>query len=127
MPAAGSGPVYALAVGGAPAGTLRVDAVYRDGHGWVGQKAPWLIAPTYRGPVLIRGARIDAPGAMRFAFGTGQHLVGLRIARHTELQPSGWRAVPALTLVRGSGCYAYQVDGTTFSHVIVIKIGWGAP
>jgi hypothetical protein len=122
MPAAGPGPAYLLAVGGAAVSTLQVDRAYRDALGWVGQKAPWLIAPSYRGPLLIRGARIDAPGAMRFAFDTGQHLAGLRIASRTSLQPSGWRAVPALTLVRGAGCYAYQVDGTTFSHVIVVRV-----
>ena len=35
----------------------------------------------------------------------------------------GWRAFPSYTRVRtGSGCYAYQIDGTTFSKVLVFRL-----
>ncbi len=122
MPAVGNGPAYVLAVGGAPAGVLRVMGGYRDAQGWVGQKSPWLVAPSYRGPVLIRGARVDAAGEMRFALGFGQHLRSLRLAARAGVQPNGWRAIPSVTLVRRPGCYAYQVDGTSFSQIIVIRV-----
>jgi hypothetical protein len=122
MQVAGTGPVYAFAVDGVPAGHLPVVESYRDAKGWVGQKSPWLIAPDYHGPVLVRGARIDGTGEMRFAFGTGQHLRTLRVAAHSGQQRNGWRVIPSLTLVRKPGCYAYQVDGTTFSQVIVIRV-----
>ena len=35
--------------------------------------------------------------------------------------PAGTRYVPSYTRVRGPGCYAYQIDGTTFSRVIVFR------
>jgi hypothetical protein len=127
MLAVGPGPAYVLSVGGAPAGRLRVAGAYRDPKGWVGQKSPWLIAPSYRGPVLVRGARVDAPGELRFAFGYGQHLRSLYLPAHQRVQRSGWRAWPSATLVRGAGCYAYQVDGTSFSRVIVIRVIWSRP
>ena len=35
--------------------------------------------------------------------------------------PGGGRAWITYTRVRGGGCYAYQVDGTGFSEVIVFR------
>lgn len=34
---------------------------------------------------------------------------------------SEWRYYPTTTLLPGSGCYAFQVDGTGFSDVIVFQ------
>jgi hypothetical protein len=121
----GAGPAYIAAV---PAGwngsaaTMLIDEQYRDAQGWVGQKSPWLIAPGYRGAALIRGARIDARGGMRLAVGSNQRLKGLRLAAGSGVQPSGWRVQPASAYVRRPGCYAYQIDGTTFSEHVVIRV-----
>jgi hypothetical protein len=57
MPVAGTGPVYLMSVGDDPAGSLGIARA--DLQGWRGQKAPWIASPRYRGPILIRGARID--------------------------------------------------------------------
>ncbi len=40
----------------------------------------------------------------------------LELAAEQETQ---WRYDPSSTLRRGPGCYAFQVDGTNFSDVIV--------
>jgi len=32
-----------------------------------------------------------------------------------------WRYGPSVTILPGPGCYAFQVDGTTFSEVIVFE------
>lgn len=122
MPVAGRGPVYFMSVGGEPAGSVGIGESRRDSRGWRGQKAPWIADPRYRGPILIRGARIDAPGPMRFARGTGDHLRAIHQRRGVSVQPNGWRAWPALLLVRAPGCYALQVDGLSFSRVIVIRV-----
>ena len=39
------------------------------GSNWNGQKVLWFVAPSYRGPVLIRGRRLDAPDVLRFERG----------------------------------------------------------
>ena len=33
----------------------------------------------------------------------------------------GWRDTASYTRFRGPGCYGYQIDGTTFSRVIVFS------
>ena len=111
-----------MSVGGEPAGSVRIVAGTRGERAWFGQKAPWIAGPRYRGPVLIRGARIDGPGQARFARTTGQHLRELYQARGAGVQPNGWRAWPALLLVHSTGCYGLQVDGTSFSEIIVIRV-----
>ena len=32
-----------------------------------------------------------------------------------------WLGYPSYTRLRGGGCYAYEVDGTSFSRVIVFR------
>ena len=32
-----------------------------------------------------------------------------------------WQSFPEVTLVRSAGCFAYQIDGTTFTEVIVFS------
>jgi len=38
----------------------------------------------------------------------------------------GWREWPSYTYVPAVGCFAYQVDGTSFSEVIVFEARIGA-
>ena len=106
-----------------PAGVISVD---RSGKDWWEAKTPWLIARTYNGPILIRGARIDEPGAVRFAYGYGQHLQQARFATGADAElPQNrdqWRLLPLASLFPTKGCYAFQVDGTTFSHVITMRV-----
>jgi hypothetical protein len=94
------------------------------GSQWSGQKVLWFVAPTYRGPVLIRGGRLDAPDTLRFERGKLPP-TELRIPATTRGgYPPGSKLVgqryrPSYTRLRAPGCYAYQIDGTTFSRVIV--------
>jgi hypothetical protein len=87
-----------------------------------GAKVFWYVEPAYQGPVLIRGARIDGPGGLRFS-GPGRRQSVLRIRRNggTEWsgQPPGSRGQPSGVLFRAPGCYAVQIDGTTFSRDVV--------
>jgi hypothetical protein len=122
IPAAGAGPVYMLSVADEPAGAMTIEDSRADPQGWRGQKAPWIAAPRYRGPILIRGARIDAPGEVRFARDEGDHAPALYQRRGQSMQPNGWRVWPGSLLVRAPGCYALQVDGASFSAVIVVRV-----
>jgi hypothetical protein len=99
-PAQGSGPAYEAATydqAPSPAVLLYVDAAHFGGggsanQGWGGQKVLWFVDPRYQGYVLVRGHQIDGPHGMRF---------------QTRLQ--------------APGCYAYRVDGTTFSDEIIFQ------
>lgn len=95
------------------------------GSDWSGQKVLWFVAPRYRGPVLIRGGRLDAPDTLRFERGKVPP-TELRIPAGTPEYgyPPGYKRVgqryrPSYTRLRAPGCYAYQIDGTTFSRIIV--------
>jgi hypothetical protein len=87
----------------------------------------WFIAPRYRGPVLIRGRRLDQPGRIRFDRGKVPP-TEMRISKNDRGgYPPGYKHVgqryrPSYTRLRAPGCYAYQIDGTTFSRVIVFQV-----
>jgi hypothetical protein len=127
-PGIGRGPAYPI---GLSAGVVQlVSASNFDSTAWAGQKVLWFVLPSYRGPVLIRGARIDGPGRVRFDRGDVPPL-SIRIALHptsgsptSPVPPQGTRFRASYTRVRGPGCYAYQVDGTTFSRVVVFRAVW---
>ena len=92
------------------------------GGPWFGQKVFWYVRPTYRGPVLIRGARLDGPESVGFN-GHKQPDPELRIEPgqtvHWDGQPPGSRGVPSGVRVRTPGCYGFQINGTNFSRVVV--------
>jgi hypothetical protein len=116
--ALGDGPVYPVfaAVGQRP-GTLDFRDSKRIGN-FYAQKVLWIARPSYQGPILIRGARIDQPGEMRFILGQGGFSVTeLRLDANGDGEP--WDNWPSSTLVREPGCYAYQIDGEGFSTVVV--------
>ena len=74
----GRGPVYLVGVLGVRGKTIQVDFSTSDRLGWSGEKTPWAVSRSYDGPFLVRGARIDRKGQMRFAYGYGDHLKELR-------------------------------------------------
>jgi hypothetical protein len=80
-------------------------------------KTLWAVDPAYDGPVLIRGAGIDTPRAIWFAY----HKRRLRELEFRRQKSDSWRYGPSFTLLPGPGCYAFQVDGTSFSDVIVFE------
>ena len=123
QPLNGRGPAFLMSVGAAPSGVISIDQSVTDSLGWRGQKTPWFIARTYVGPLLIRGARIDGTGPIRFAKGFGQHLRELRFAAGENNGIEGrWRFLASASLFRVKGCYAFQVDGTTFSRVVTMRV-----
>lgn len=113
----GPGPVYP----GLPSARLRAGGEPTE-RGFFGGKVFWYAAPSYPGHVLIRGRRLDGPGPLRF---TGKRPSELRMKRNVTTtwagQPPGSRGKPSGVLVRASGCYAVQIDGTTFSSTVVFR------
>jgi hypothetical protein len=83
---------------------------------WTGQKVLWIVAPGYRGPLLIRGHQVGGKWWLGFDSLTS------RPWSEMHLKGNGtWLGYPSYTRLREAGCYAYQVDGTTFSRVIVFR------
>jgi hypothetical protein len=90
------------------------------GSAWSGNKVLWIVAPVYRGPVLIRGGRLDGPEGLRFNLGVDPPSQ-LWMDAVPDYVSSDWRNEPSLTRIQAPGCYAYQVDGQGFSEIIVFE------
>lgn len=89
-------------------------------------KVLWFARPSYRGSILIRGRQIDGSGVV--TLGTGPDTqTSLRLASPgaDASGTGGWRNWPSYTFVAEPGCYAYQVDGDTFSETIVFRATQG--
>ena len=83
-------------------------------------KVLWFVLPSYKGPLLIRGGRVDGRAALRFDE-DGIAKSSLFLAQTT----GGPRYRPSYTWAPNAGCYAYQIDGTTFSRTIVFRVTRG--
>ncbi|HST13858.1 MAG TPA: hypothetical protein VLJ44_03270 [Gaiellaceae bacterium] len=116
----GRGPVYP----GLPDGFLMASRDEQYGSTWYGEKVFWFVVPSYRGRVLIRGRRIDAPGRVGFN-GTKTPDPELRIEPYDTVswtgQPKNSRGIPSGVRILTKGCYAFQIDGTTFSRTVVVS------
>jgi hypothetical protein len=111
----------------------------------------WLVEPAYKGPVLVRGGQVNGAGVVSFqqpiTFPDGGfssagspppglpvatvNIQGSETAFYNELDlpaalpadPDGyWRMFFARTHIETPGCYAIQIDGLTFSVVIVFSV-----
>lgn len=120
-PALGDGPVYAA--GFDSSGVLNVsfpaptETVFY-GSEWSGAKVLWFVDPSYQGPVLIRGGRLDGPDGLRFETGNEPPS---ELWIEAGASANGWRNQPSYTRVRSPGCYMYQVDGTSFTEAIIFE------
>ena len=81
-------------------------------------KTLWAVSPAYRGALLIRGRRLDGRGVLRFWPGRTRRMWWRGLWQEQRPQ---WRYGASTTLVPNPGCYAFQVDGTTFSSRIVFE------
>lgn len=91
-------------------------------NGFYGGKLFWYVDPSYLGPVLIRGRRIDQRGPLRFNRGDPRELrIGRGETVEWEGQPAGSRGVPSGVLIRDAGCYEVQINGKDFSYTVVFS------
>jgi hypothetical protein len=124
--ALGPGPIYALSLGpfahtAVMPFVLPSPALF-GGSAWGGQILKWIGAPSYHGPVLIRGRTLTGPDGL--GFGAGKvPLAEMDVPPGgVALNPGGWRLWPGYVRLRSPGCYGLQVDGTTFSEVIIFRV-----
>lgn len=114
----GDGPVRLVLVGAEREARAELD-VLRDG--WYGRKSLWFSAPSYEGPVLLRGMRLDAPGDV--AFGESPSSLAVQIPAGPGVNVSdGYRHWPGGTWVREPGCYGLRADGLDFSVTVVVDL-----
>lgn len=114
--ALGSGPAHP--VPGFEAGKRVVELSAderRSGSYW--HKTLWAVDPEYDGRVLIRGRGISPPQKIGFGY---DHRELRELEFHAQ-ETDRWRYGPSVTILPGPGCYAFQVDGTNFSEVIVFE------
>jgi hypothetical protein len=92
------------------------------GTEWGGQKVLWWVSGSYHGPVLIRGRQLDGPNVVRFDRGSPVPQKEIRIKPGPGYgRWKGARDRASYTRLRAAGCYAYQIDGTNFSRVIIFE------
>ncbi len=124
LPGLGSGGSCPVSVGKGPvepSGSPNVRLTPFAGSAWQGAQVTWRSAASYHGPVLIRGHQVGGAGVVGFGEGHVPYdqLQLLDTAQGTPRGPT--RIWPSFMRVHAPGCYAYQVDGTSFSYVIVFR------
>ncbi len=129
-PVLGPGPVYFVAGGYNRADRATMTAPYPPpeahvafGTGWTAAKAPLVMKKTFAQPMVVRGRRIDGAGDLGFS-GSGRRPFGamqfpaagptIDLGRYKAHSLNVWAATP--------GCYALQIDGATFSRVVVFRV-----
>ncbi|MGZ8695201.1 MAG: hypothetical protein ACXWYS_07155 [Gaiellaceae bacterium] len=125
----GPGPAYPIGFRSVLKFPYPPDPSWGLGDTWGGTKVLWFVAPRYRGRVLVRGRRLDADTEVRFDAGRAAVLppdelripVGWQGGRPPGIKLVGQRYMPSNLRLRESGCYAFQIDGTTFSRPIVFR------
>jgi hypothetical protein len=125
--ALGSGEVRPLiaSVGDLRHGVADLDPA--ETPGWREFKTLWFSVPRYQGPFVIRAERLDKPGPVRLG-GSGElpaSATPIVVPPGPTLNSyNGWRTVPSGMWAKAPGCYAWQVDGLTFTEIIVVKADW---
>lgn len=135
--ASGDGPAYIVGLGTDGAVQATGPGPIPNGRGiatWGAEFVMFIIAPSYRGAVLARGRQVDGQHALLFNGGLDQ-IAGFDQSTTTllsQLRLSGapaygepWPNFPAYLRIQAPGCYAIQLDGDTFSEVVVFNITFG--
>lgn len=115
----GNAPIGPVAIYFGKNRVLQVDQKnFNDNDKMYEKKVPWM-STEYRGPILIRTERIDGRGDGGVKFQWHGRAIGEGIGVEVT---SEQMALPGSTRITGPGCYAYQIDGTSFSEVIVFRV-----
>jgi hypothetical protein len=122
--ALGNGPVRPslaeLSVGDARRGIADLLSRTSAPPPWLVVKTLWFSVPAYQGPFVIRAERLGRPGPI--ALGESPTFAPLVVPPGPTMNGGlGWRTAPGGTWVKSPGCYAWQVDGLTFSYIIVVQ------
>jgi hypothetical protein len=120
--ALGSGPVRVFINN---AGDLRHGMAHLASTGvprWLALKTHFFSVPAYQGPFLVRAKRLDHSGPITLGARPTQTAPLLVPSGPAANGLAGWREFPYSTFVKAPGCYAWQVDGLTFSKTIIVRM-----
>jgi hypothetical protein len=80
----------------------------------------WFAMPSYGGPFVVRGEPLGGSGSIDVD-GSSTDPSPLVVPPGPTLNTQdGIRVAPVATYVTSPGCYGWQVDGLSFSYVIVV-------
>jgi len=123
-PSLGGGPVRVLLADTGDVVRGNVGLFPSGAPRWYALQTLWYALPSYRAPFVVRAAKVGArgpievrPGADGTSPGVGPLVVPVGPTLNTF---DGYRTLPGSTWVHSAGCYAWQIDGATFSEVIVV-------
>lgn len=104
------------------------------------EKVLWAANPSYTGPIRIRGGQLDGAHNLLFESSSGNEWRGapakvlqtpngvFDLDSELDFQapdnPTGapWRNWPSYTYVGSPGCYAWQIDGVSFTELIEVAV-----
>ena len=107
-----------------PSGAMELRRTDPTENGWRFHKTIWVAPPGFAGPVLVRGRQLDAPDDVRFAYTLTDPFRPRELRLEFLAQNlDQWREGVGMryTLVRRSGCYAFQADGPGFSRTLIFE------
>jgi hypothetical protein len=123
----GTGPVY-LNVGNSGSVMLvpdpPVSTLPSAGSGWHVGPLKMALRPSFRGPLLVRGARIDTTGDLGFSRPSATRpRAALQFPPRSKPRP-GQDVVLAVggVWLTEPGCYGIQFDGASFSYSVVFRV-----
>jgi hypothetical protein len=120
----GNGPVRVL-MGASRHGVIGL-LTHTNTPPWLGFKTLWFSLPRYQGPFVIRAERLGHPGPISLT--RPPAMAPLIVPREPAIDTvpvsngrPGYRKIQSVFWVRSPGCYAWQVDGLSFSETIVVR------
>lgn len=130
-PLLGDGPIYPAVRTHDGVLGLRFDDPTRtawiDGRRWFGIKTLWVSNDPARGIGLVRAERLDDEGGIWFhPRADPEYVRELRLTAEPWVSgpqtPAGWREYNSIVYLAEPGCYGFQIDGETFSTVVVLRV-----
>jgi hypothetical protein len=76
--------------------------------------SPWRRSPRSRAPRTTGNGHLDE---LRFRTGESNGARG-----RIQGLPGRYRLLASASLFRAAGCYAFQIDGSSFSSVVVVRV-----
>ena len=85
-------------------------------------KTPWIGAPAYAGPIVVRGHALDDPRkAVLFTYNGTNPTMRLQVQAPRAPSPELWSFWPSSMWIPGPGCYGLQIDTPAATDVVVFE------